>query len=180
MPYMFGALSRQGKDVRLAVLVACSVERGVGQGAREPRNDRYEVAEKVSASEFATAAGTSAPRVLRHLTAWHKLSDAGLVPPAADLTPADAMQARGKVPIGTFSVTACGTENPNRVARHLQAWHRLAELGLVPPAADLTPADAAALDVPETAVERFADVSGEAYRPAGELSKRVRARVEAA
>jgi len=71
---------------RLGLLVARNVEKGEGQGAREPRNARNEVA-KISASEFAKQAGTSAPRVLRYLSAWEHAAADGLVPPAATLSP---------------------------------------------------------------------------------------------
>lgn len=95
-------LSRQGKDVRLAVLVACSVEKGKGHGGdrrSDQRNDCYveiDPTEKVSARRFAAHADceTTAPRVLRHLTAWDSLAADGLVPPAADLTPAEVRNVR--------------------------------------------------------------------------------------
>jgi hypothetical protein len=86
----FGALSRQGKDMRLAVLVACSVEKGAGQGARQPLSDRKEVRGKASAAEFGRVGTTTAQRVLRHLTAWNKLAREGLVKAAAELKPNDA------------------------------------------------------------------------------------------
>lgn len=84
----FGALTRQGKDIRLALLVACSVERGTGQGARtQPRRDRAEV--KISATEFARQGGTNKDRILRHLDAWDRLAQLSHVPPAAELGPDD-------------------------------------------------------------------------------------------
>lgn len=65
----FGALSKQGVDFRLAALVACSVNpNGKGGGDQQHRNVRYGA--KASASSFARKAGTSAPRILRHLEAW--------------------------------------------------------------------------------------------------------------
>lgn len=82
------ALLDKGEGWPFARLIACSVRKGSGQGARQPRNDRYEV--KVSAQEFARQADTSAPRVLRYLDAWDKASDQGLCTPSADLSPADA------------------------------------------------------------------------------------------
>lgn len=42
---------------------------------------------KVSAQEFGRRSGTSAPRVLRYLTAWDNAADAGIVPASADLSP---------------------------------------------------------------------------------------------
>jgi hypothetical protein len=80
----FAALDR-GEAWPFARLVACSVEKGNGQG-RKPRNDRY----KVSASQFAEVAGTSAPRVLRYLDAWQDAAKRGWVTDADLLTPADA------------------------------------------------------------------------------------------
>jgi hypothetical protein len=77
----FGALTKQGRDARLALLVACSVEKGKGQSERGSRhNNRYD--EKVSAQAFAEAAGTSAPRVLRHLDAWDRIAAAGHLGPS--------------------------------------------------------------------------------------------------
>lgn len=86
----FGALTKQGKDMRLALLVACSVERGVGgrgnTGVSQSRNST-----KLSGAEFAKQAGTSADRVLRHLTAWNKFAKLTGLPVAADLTPNEAV-----------------------------------------------------------------------------------------
>ncbi len=81
----FGALIRQGKDVRLALLVACSVEKDQGRGNRLDRAES-----KVSATAFAREAGTSKDRIVRHLEAWGRLFELELVRPAQDLTPADA------------------------------------------------------------------------------------------
>jgi hypothetical protein len=81
----FGALSRQGKDVRLALLVACSVEKDQGRGNRLDRAES-----KVSATAFAREAGTSKDRIVRHLEAWERLFELELVRPAQDLVPADA------------------------------------------------------------------------------------------
>jgi hypothetical protein len=69
----FGALVKQGKDVRLALLVACSLGRG-----------------QVSTKQFALASGTSAPRIARHLEAWNGMAARGYVPAAGTLNPADA------------------------------------------------------------------------------------------
>ena len=83
----FGALSKQGTDLRLAALVACSVEKGNGQGRRQPRREHDEV--KVSAKEFGRRADTTADRVLRHLVAWQTLADQGLVMDPPNLAPGD-------------------------------------------------------------------------------------------
>lgn len=90
----FVALSKQGIDVRLAVLIATSVEQGTG-GARTVTNVTVR---KVSAREFAEAAGTSAPRVLRHLDAWNRAAEQGLCSPSTDLVPEDANDADLVVP----------------------------------------------------------------------------------
>lgn len=85
----FGALTKQGKDVRLALLVACSVEKGTRGGDRA-KNDRS--LPKLDAAAFAAVAGTSGPRVLRHLTAWNKFAKLTGLPVAADLVPTDALR----------------------------------------------------------------------------------------
>jgi len=84
----FGALTRQGKDMRLALLVACSVEKRGGAGKPES-SDR--TITKVGASVFAKTAGTTANRVKRHLAAWNKLAERDLVNPASELKPEDAL-----------------------------------------------------------------------------------------
>lgn len=87
----FGALTKQGKDFRLAVLVACSVERGLGNGRPStitPTN--VGVIGKVSAGSFARISGSTDKRILRHLTVWDRIADRGLVDQAADLSPEDA------------------------------------------------------------------------------------------
>lgn len=84
----FGALTRQGKDVRLALLVACSVVKGRG-GPRTVANATV----KVSAREFgeyALGSGDAAKRVLRHLDAWDRMAELAAVPTSSTLTPADA------------------------------------------------------------------------------------------
>jgi hypothetical protein len=78
----FGVLSKQGKDLRLALLVACSVEKvGQGKGAVAPFLD---------ATAFAKKAGTDKNRVLRHLEAWDRFAKKVKLPLAAKLTPDDA------------------------------------------------------------------------------------------
>lgn len=86
----YGALTKQGKDVRLALLVACSVRNG-GKGG----NARTRIAmEKTTLVEFARMAlgrDTARERVRRHLSVWERMAATGAVPPAADMTPADAL-----------------------------------------------------------------------------------------
>jgi hypothetical protein len=65
----FGALVRQGKDVRLALLVACSVVRSPGRVAIAT------LAPKTNATTYAIESlgtKTGAARVLRHLDAWDR------------------------------------------------------------------------------------------------------------
>lgn len=82
----FGALTKQGMDVRLALLVACSVEKAK-PGSKIVTNVRIL---KCSATEFAERADTSAPRVLRHLKAWDDCAVQGWCAASSGLTPADA------------------------------------------------------------------------------------------
>jgi hypothetical protein len=88
----FGALTKQGKDFRLALLVACSVERGrPGPKAIDPNGS---ISTKVDAKSFAEVALgiRKSDRVLRHLDAWNKMAEAlpDQVPVADTLTPVDA------------------------------------------------------------------------------------------
>lgn len=85
----FEALNKQGKSLRLAVLVACSVERGTTAHRSHVANATRV---KVSMREFAEEAKTAADRVSRHLAAWNKLADQfpGELPTSDELTPADA------------------------------------------------------------------------------------------
>lgn len=80
----FGALTKQGKDVRLALLVACSVEKGGKEGVAITTPSG-----KVTARTFAKTAQTTADRVLRHLTAWDRLAARDLVVGAGALRPND-------------------------------------------------------------------------------------------
>jgi len=95
----YGALVKQGEDVRLALLVACSVTKRNGQGQRTDLlpDGKRSADEKVSGVEFAKEAlGTKNPnRVLRHLAAWDRIADpaqpyGSLVLASADLRPRDA------------------------------------------------------------------------------------------
>lgn len=74
----FGALSKQGKDVRLALLVACSVDR------------KNRTPNKVTPAVFIKESGLpDVGRVTRHLDAWDRLAQLKMVPAAWDLTPSD-------------------------------------------------------------------------------------------
>jgi hypothetical protein len=84
----FGLHMKQG-GWRLGLLVARNVSKGTNHGGdrkSDQRNDRS-VDRKVSVKEFARQAGTSHPRVSRHLDAWNRAADAGHVPHASELTP---------------------------------------------------------------------------------------------
>lgn len=71
----------------LGLEVAACVDPGADNG-RPPgnRNDRSG-SRKVSASEFARRANTSAPRVMRYVEAWERAAAVGVVNPAASHTP---------------------------------------------------------------------------------------------
>lgn len=87
------ALLSKGEGWPFAILVACSVERGLGWGG-DPKtrsirsSDRMDG--KVSAQEFADKAGTTHNRVLRFLDAWDAAAFAGQCSPSGALSPADA------------------------------------------------------------------------------------------
>jgi len=85
----FGRLVAQGKDVRLALLVACSVQRR-GRG-RPSQNDANASFSKLTARAFAQIAGGAHDRVVRHLDAWNAMAERGLVKPSAELKPSDAL-----------------------------------------------------------------------------------------
>lgn len=76
----FGLHMKQG-GWRLGLLVARNVVPAPGRVAPET------LLPKVNATEFARRAGTSNDRVLRHLAAWERAANAGLVPHATDLNP---------------------------------------------------------------------------------------------
>jgi len=71
----FKALSKQGYDVRLGVLVACSVGKGAGQ---------------TTAVRFAAKAGCSTHTVARYQKAWDKMVQAGWDLPRDKMAPAMA------------------------------------------------------------------------------------------
>ena len=81
-------LGKQGKNVRLALLIACSVRR-----ANTAHSD-----EKVTAREFADHVGTTTERVLRHLDAWDRAAQQRLCPPSGGMFPADAVRPDVQVP----------------------------------------------------------------------------------
>lgn len=86
----WGGLVKQGRDFRLAALVACSVKKGSGQGT-----SHRSVGSKCSLSEFARealglqGAKINTNRASRHLDAWDRMAAAGHVPAADTLTPGD-------------------------------------------------------------------------------------------
>jgi hypothetical protein len=84
----FRALSKQGYGVRLALLVACSVE--AGSAGRPARNSRSSGDSKVSMGAFAREAGVHESTVARYLTAWDKMVAAGWDVPRSELSPAMA------------------------------------------------------------------------------------------
>lgn len=81
----YGRHIKQG-GWRMGLLVARCVEKGKGTG-RPPKGVKTSSIEKVSAVAFSKSAGTSDDRVLRHLDAWNKAAEAGVVPDAAKLKP---------------------------------------------------------------------------------------------
>lgn len=81
-------LGKQGKNVRLALLIACSVRRA---------NTAFSE-DKVTAREFAEHVGTTTERVLRHLDAWDRAAQQRMCPPSAGLFPGDAVRADVQVP----------------------------------------------------------------------------------
>lgn len=84
----FGVLSKQGKDLRLALLAACSVEKGTRGGDRRSKPNQ---ALKMDATAFGKVAGTKHDRVLRHLEAWDRFAKLAKLPLAAKLWPEDAV-----------------------------------------------------------------------------------------
>jgi hypothetical protein len=84
----WAALGKQGKNVRLALLVACSVRKSTAA----PTPD------KATVQEFALKAGTTPERIMRHLDAWDRASAQRLCPPSAGLFPADAVRLDIQVP----------------------------------------------------------------------------------
>lgn len=79
----FAALTKQGVDLRLAVLVACSVEKR--NSAHRPATNV--AGAKVSTRKFAEEAGTGNPRIARHLDAWNACAAKGWCGSSANLTP---------------------------------------------------------------------------------------------
>lgn len=85
----FAALDR-GEGWQFAVLVACSVEKGIGNGAAGHTANLHDRGGKVSAARFAQAAGTGDSRVLRYLDAWQDAATKGWVQDATELRPEHA------------------------------------------------------------------------------------------
>lgn len=83
----FAALD-EGEGWPFARLVACSVEKNIGNGGN-PSVTRVTDAGKVSARAFAEAAGTTTPRVLRYLDGWANAAKKRLVRAPSRLTPDD-------------------------------------------------------------------------------------------
>jgi hypothetical protein len=85
----FGRHIAGGGGWALGLEVAACVQPNVDNG-RPPRNrgDRPGFA-KVSATAFATKAGTTHNRVMRYYEAWQRAAADGIVNPATDLTPTD-------------------------------------------------------------------------------------------
>jgi hypothetical protein len=89
----FAALD-EGEGWPFAVLVACSVEKGKGNGGDRHSaqflargTEATKPGEKVNAETFAKAAGTSGDRVLRYLDGWNNAAAKRVVPAASRLTP---------------------------------------------------------------------------------------------
>ena len=81
----FGALTSQGFGVRLAVLVACSVEKQDIQG----RHAKVGMT-KMTPAAFATEAGVSRQTVSNYLDKWDRMVAAGWDMARENLTPGDA------------------------------------------------------------------------------------------
>jgi hypothetical protein len=92
----FGALSKQGVDVRLAVLVATSVEKMEKGKGGDP--ETLARTSKGSANSFAKKADTTKDRVIRHLDAWVKCAAEGWCEVPKALKPEDALDPDLKVP----------------------------------------------------------------------------------
>lgn len=82
--YFKSLSSREGWP--FAAAVACSVQPDLGHGKRNDHSDSG----KVSASEFARVAGTTAPRVMRYFKIWEAAANENYVSPAETLTPGSA------------------------------------------------------------------------------------------
>lgn len=76
----FGLHSKQ-EGWRLGLLVARNVVKAPGRVAVETLRP------KVNATEFARQSSTTNDRVLRHLKAWDKAAEDGIVPPSSSLKP---------------------------------------------------------------------------------------------
>lgn len=133
----FGLHMRQG-GWRLGLLVARNVVVAPGRVAPET------LLPKVNATHFAKIAGTSNDRVLRHLAAWERAANAGLVPHARDLDPGnevdldvDRLPAWGPI----YNAPPERTRPPTRPTRHIPEpiTTRRADPVIPEPAAPLVP-----------------------------------------
>jgi len=85
------ALLDSGEGWPFAVLVACSVESGAGNGVKDGTACAIaQASDKTSAEKFAKKAGTGRDRVIRYLKAWDAAAADGHCEPSAKLTPEDA------------------------------------------------------------------------------------------
>lgn len=113
-----------GRGWDFAARIACSVEKGAGQGGRATSRARTrEVgaagAVKTSAVAYAVRAHMDDHRVLRILDAWNSAADDGLVPHSADLAPGDV---RGlALPEGTDFDVYLGPQQRNNAQYRLES-----------------------------------------------------------
>jgi hypothetical protein len=87
----FGALSKQGYGVRLALLAACSVDsesKAGGSSHFRPRKSDG----RVTGLEFSRLAGTSNSTISQYLKKWDRMVEAGWDVPRSALTPAMATE----------------------------------------------------------------------------------------
>lgn len=172
----FGALIKQGKDLRLALLVACSVEKATNQHAKS-------VDGKVSVGKFAEAANTSGKRVVRHLEAWDKLAEQVGLPLSATLMPIDVGMELNPEVIEVFAGMTLGSEmvarpgsikkNPDAVAELLandeDFRKEVADRGGVVP---VTPAQVAAAVANDPAVADAVADNRDAVKAVNEAESR--------
>jgi len=150
----FGALNKQGYDVRLGVLVACSVE-SANNRSREPS--------KVGIGEFARTAGCSKDTVARYLTAWDKMVAAGWQNMSRDLLTPDKVET---------------LDMPAQFRREYEAMPKgghvakARELDITPGAAAVVNTSRANLRQAILADPETAKVAGEAVRAAKQKAER--------
>jgi hypothetical protein len=144
----FGALSKQGYGVRLALLAACSVDPAArpGQKGRFPAPARENV--RVSQEEFAKTAGAAPTTIGQCLKKWDRMVDAGWKVPREKLTP--AMSTVLELPDGFVAEYEALTEE-RPAYRHLSRAGMADAIRSDPETAKA--AAAAVLEVPETLVD---------------------------